>query len=90
MRAMTVPSLVWSVSLLPKNMTDEPMMHTRLTTLQTPCETGDTRASVLNANWLYLHASAMLRAGKFLAQMQPDVWERCDFRSFGVHHCLQA
>ena len=35
-KAMTVPSLVLSVSLLPKKTTDVPMMTTRLTTLQTP------------------------------------------------------
>lgn len=29
------------------------MMATRLTTLHTPCDTGDTRARVLKANWLY-------------------------------------
>ena len=31
------------------------MMQTRFTTLQTPWDTGVTRESVLNANWLYLH-----------------------------------
>jgi len=45
-----VPSLVWSVILLPKKMTEVPMMHTRLTTLHTPCATGVTRDSVLKAN----------------------------------------
>ena len=33
-----------------KKRTDEKMMAMRLTTLQTPCETGLTRCSVLNAN----------------------------------------
>ena len=55
-RAIAVPNFVWSVSLLPKKSTEAPMMQTRLTTLQTPCETGVTRESVLNANWLYLLA----------------------------------
>lgn len=49
-RAIAVPSLVLSVSLLPKKTTDVPMMTTLLTTLHTPCDTGVTRDSVLKAN----------------------------------------
>lgn len=52
-RATTVPTWVCTESLLPKKRTDEPMIQIRFTTLQTPCETGLTLPSVLNANWLY-------------------------------------
>ncbi len=50
MSAIMVPSLVWSLSLLPKKMTEVPMIATRFTTLHTPCATGVTRESVLKAN----------------------------------------
>ena len=43
-------SLVWEVILLPKKRTEVTMIATRLTTLHTPCATGVTRDSVLNAN----------------------------------------
>ena len=50
MSAIAVPILVCMVSLLPKNMTLEPMMAMRFTTLHTPWLTGLTRPSVLKAN----------------------------------------
>jgi len=49
-RAITVPILVLSVNLLPKNTTEVPMMTTLFTTLHTPCDTGVTRDNVLKAN----------------------------------------
>jgi hypothetical protein len=48
--AMTVPTMACVVRTWLKKTTDEPMMATRFTTLHTPCETGLTRCSVLNAN----------------------------------------
>lgn len=44
------PILVLADSGVPKKMTEVTMMATRLTTLHTPCDTGLTRDSVLNAN----------------------------------------
>lgn len=54
-RAITVPILVLSVNLLPKNTTEVPMMTTLFTTLLTPCDTGVTRDNVLKANCTQNH-----------------------------------
>lgn len=55
-RAMTVPTMACVVSTWLKNTTLLPMMATRLTTLHTPCDTGDTRCSVLKANCVAVRA----------------------------------
>lgn len=51
------PILVFVVSVVPKKTTEVPIITTRLTTLHTPCDTGLTRDSVLNANCAALAAS---------------------------------
>ena len=45
-----LPILVFVERGVPKKRTEEMMMATRLTTLQTPCETGLILDRVLNAN----------------------------------------
>lgn len=55
------PILVLVDSGVPKKSTEVTMIATRLTTLQTPCETGLTRERVLKANCRHVFSAALIR-----------------------------
>lgn len=72
------PSLVLVVSVVPKKTTDVPMMTTRLTTLHTPCDTGLTRDSVLNANCVRARSAPQRKPQQLWPRTRPG--SRCQVR----------